>query len=122
MWQTSSQPLGAAPLDDKERAQDLGRRLMLDIGPLVGMVQIPGIKYGVKDVVTLSTLNSAIEDLLGDLCAVGINGLEAQANSSHSAWMLGSKQPGERRMLPSQNRLIPRMWLTRVGQSSRSLR
>ncbi|MGD0654273.1 MAG: DGQHR domain-containing protein [Thermoguttaceae bacterium] len=68
-----------APLDDKERAQDLGRRLMLDIGPLVGMVQIPGIKYGVKDVVTLSTLNGAIEDVLGDLCAGGIDNLEAQA-------------------------------------------
>ena len=70
---------GCAPLDDKERAQDLGRRLMLDIGPLVGMVQIPGIKYGVKDVVTLSTLDRAIEDVLGDLCGGGIDNLEAQA-------------------------------------------
>src|SRR5260370_1020363 len=33
------------PLDDKERAQDLGRRLMLEIGPLVGMFQIPAIKF-----------------------------------------------------------------------------
>lgn len=70
---------GRDPLDDKERAQDLGRRLMLEIGPLVGMVQIPGIKYGVKDVVTLSTLNSAIEDVLGDLRQAGVDSLEAQA-------------------------------------------
>jgi len=67
------------PLDDKERAQDLGRKLMLETGPLVGMVQIPGIKFGVADVVTLSTLNAAIEDVLGDLLGAGIEGLEAQA-------------------------------------------
>ncbi len=67
------------PLDDKERAQDLGRKLMLEIGPLVGMIQIPGIKFGVPDVVTLATLNSAIEDVLGDLIAAGITSLEAQA-------------------------------------------
>ena len=42
------------PLDYKERAQDLGRKLMLEIGPLVGMVQIPGIKFGVPSVVTSS--------------------------------------------------------------------
>lgn len=71
---------GRAPLDDKERAQDLGRRLMLDVGPLVGMVQIPGIKFGVKDVVTLSTLINAIEDVLQDLHAGGISSLEMQAN------------------------------------------
>src|SRR3989442_6669871 len=67
------------PLDDKERAQDLGRKLMLEIGPLVGMVQIPGIKFGVPDVVTLATLNSAIEDVLGDLFGAGIESLQAQA-------------------------------------------
>jgi len=66
-------------LDDKERAQDLGRKLMLEIGPLVGMIQIPGIKYGVKDVVTLSTLNSAIEDVLPYLMSAGLEGLEEQA-------------------------------------------
>ena len=66
-------------LDDKERAQDLGRKLMLEMGPLVGMIQIPGIKFGVKDVVTLATLNSAIEDALGDLRQAGIESLEAQA-------------------------------------------
>ena len=68
------------PLDDKERAQDLGRKLMLETGPLVGMVQIPGIRYGVRDVVTLSTLNSAIEDVLDDLRSAGLEGLEAQAD------------------------------------------
>jgi DGQHR domain-containing protein len=66
------------PLDDKERAQDIGRKLMLETGPLVGMVQIPGIKYGVKDVITLATLVNAIEDLLPTLRRVGITGLEAQ--------------------------------------------
>ena len=68
------------PLDDKERAQDLGRRLMLEIGPLVGMVQIPGIKFGVSGVVTLATLNAAIEDVLEDLYGAGIESLEAQAD------------------------------------------
>jgi hypothetical protein len=67
------------PLDDKERAQDLGRKLMLEMGPLVGMIQIPGIKYGVKDVVTLSTLNSAIEEVLPHLMRAGLEGLEEQA-------------------------------------------
>jgi DGQHR domain-containing protein len=68
-----------SPLDEKERAQDLGRRLMLETGPLVGMIQIPGIKFGVPEVVTLATLNSAIEDILGDLFDTGIRSLEAQA-------------------------------------------
>lgn len=67
------------PLDNKERAQDLGRKLMLEVGPLVGMIQIPGIKFGVKDVVTLSTLNSAIEDSINTMFAVGIESLDAQA-------------------------------------------
>jgi DGQHR domain-containing protein len=44
---------GRTAIDDKERAQDLGRKLMLERGPLVGMIQIPGIKYGVKDVIAL---------------------------------------------------------------------
>jgi hypothetical protein len=55
---------GRASMDDKERAQDLGRRLMLDDGPLKGMIQIPGIKYGVKNVAALATLNSAIENIV----------------------------------------------------------
>jgi DGQHR domain-containing protein len=66
------------PLDDKERAQDIGRRLMLDVGPLVGMIQIPGIKYGVKDVVALATLNSAIEDVLGNMREAGLTSLDEQ--------------------------------------------
>jgi DGQHR domain-containing protein len=68
------------PLDEKERAQDLGRKLMLETGPLVGMIQIPGVKFGVKDVVTLATLNSAIEDVLGDLVSAGIESLEEQTD------------------------------------------
>lgn len=67
------------PLDSKERAQDLGRKLMLEVGPLVGMVQIPGIKFGVPEVVTLATLNSAIEDVLADLDKAGVESLEGQA-------------------------------------------
>ena len=66
------------PLDDKERAQDIGRKLMLETGPLVGMIQIPGIRYGVKDVVTLATLNSAIEGILDYLFIAGIRSLDAQ--------------------------------------------
>lgn len=69
---------GRDALDNKERAQDLGRRLMLDTGPLVGMIQIPGIKYGVKNVVTLATLNNAIEDSLPTLTTVGLDTLESQ--------------------------------------------
>ncbi len=67
-------------LDDKERAQDIGRRLMLETGPLVGMIQIPGIRYGVKDVITLATLNNAIEDILRALVKCGIAGLEIQTD------------------------------------------
>lgn len=66
------------PLDRKDRAQDIGRKLMLETGPLVGMIQIPGIKYGVKDVVTLATLNAAIEGVLPALDACDITNLEAQ--------------------------------------------
>src|SRR5579864_3963018 len=66
------------PLDDKERAQDIGRKLMLETGPLVGMIQIPGIKYGVKDVITLATLAKAIEDALPTLRKCGIFDLELQ--------------------------------------------
>jgi DGQHR domain-containing protein len=67
-------------IDDKERAQDIGRRLMLETGPLVGMIQIPGIKYGVKDVVALATLNGVIEDVLPVLSGCGIDGLELQTD------------------------------------------
>jgi DGQHR domain-containing protein len=63
---------------NKERAQDIGRRLMLETGPLVGMIQIPGIRYGVKDVITLSTLNSAIESVLDTMSEQGMSTLETQ--------------------------------------------
>lgn len=66
------------PEDDRERAQDIGRRLMLEVGPFVGMIQIPGIRYGVKNVVTLATLNSAIEDAIPSLNKFDITDLEAQ--------------------------------------------
>ena len=66
-------------LDDKERSQDIGRKLMLEIGPLVGMIQIPGIRYGVPDVITLATLNAAIEDVLGDMVKAEIMSLDGQA-------------------------------------------
>lgn len=69
---------GRDALNDKERSQDIGRKLMLEVGPLVGMIQIPGIKFGVKDVVALATLNSAIEDVLVLLRKNKIDGLEAQ--------------------------------------------
>jgi DGQHR domain-containing protein len=66
------------PENDRERAQDIGRRLMLETGPLVGMIQIPGIKYGVQGVVALATLVGAIEDVLPDLNRTNLNSLNAQ--------------------------------------------
>ena len=80
-------------LDNKERAQDIGRKLMLEVGPLVGMVQIPGIKYGVKDVITLATLNGAIEDILETLYKHDIQNLEAQTDfiaQCLTAWLEAS--------------------------------
>lgn len=97
------------PLDDKERAQDIGRKLMLEIGPLVGMIQIPGIKYGVKDVITLATLVSAIEDLLPILRRSGISGLEAQTEflaQCLTAWLEASgrfESPTEGNTLDPEN-------------------
>lgn len=76
LFPTARGPRG--PLDDKERAQDIGRLLMLEIGPLVGMIQIPGIKYGVADVVTLATLNSAIEAVIEPLSAADVKSLREQ--------------------------------------------
>ncbi len=66
-------------ISNKERAQDLGRKLMLEVGPMVGMIQIPGIKYGVPDVVTLATLNSAIEDVLDVMTTEELISLDDQA-------------------------------------------
>ena len=80
-------------LDYKERAQDIGRKLMLETGPLVGMVQIPGIKYGVKDVIALATLNGAIEDILPALEKCAIEGLEMQTEflaQCLTAWLEAS--------------------------------
>src|SRR3989344_1467281 len=67
------------PLDNIERAQDIGRKLMLEIGPLVGMIQIPGIKYGVKDVIALSTLVGAVEDVIDNLNEADLTSLGEQA-------------------------------------------
>jgi len=81
------------PLSMKERAQDIGRKLMLETGPLVGMVQIPGIKYGVKDVITLATLNGAIEDILEALIEHDISSLDEQSEfiaQSLQAWLEAS--------------------------------
>jgi DGQHR domain-containing protein len=76
-----------------ERAQDIGRRLMLETGPLVGMIQIPGIRYGVKDVITLATLNGAIEDVLDTMEKNDIRGLEMQTEffaQCLTAWLEAS--------------------------------
>lgn len=80
-------------LDNKERAQDIGRKLMLERGPLVGMVQIPGIKYGVKDVIALSTLVGAVEDVLDVLNAHDLTSLDEQVDfiaQSLSSWLHAS--------------------------------
>jgi DGQHR domain-containing protein len=68
------------PLNDTERAQDIGRRLMLETGPLVGMIQIPGIRFGTKDVVALATLNSAISSILKELGNARVKSLQGQAD------------------------------------------
>ena len=68
------------PENDLERAQDIARRLMLETGPLVGMIQIPGIKYGVQGVVALATLAGAVEDVLPDLRRAGLTSLSAQTD------------------------------------------
>jgi DGQHR domain-containing protein len=96
-------------LDEKERSQDIGRKLMLETGPLVGMIQIPGIKYGVKDVITLATLNNAIEDVLPALEKCGLDGLEMQTEflaQCLTAWLEASgrfEAPGKHRSLDPEN-------------------
>jgi len=80
-------------IDQKERAQDIGRKLMLETGPLVGMIQIPGVRYGVKDVVTLATLNGAIEDVLDIMEKHEIRSLELQTeflSQCLTAWLEAS--------------------------------
>jgi DGQHR domain-containing protein len=97
------------PLDDKERAQDIGRKLMLESGPLVGMIQIPGIKYGVKDVITLATLAMAIEGVLPDLRKCSISALESQTEflaQCLSSWLDASgrfETPSPRNSLTPEN-------------------
>lgn len=98
------------PLDYKERAQDLGRKLMLEKGPLVGMIQIPGIRYGVKDVITLSTLNAAVEDVLDILDKQDLTGLEQQTDflaQGLEAWLEASgrfeSKDGKNKDLDPQN-------------------
>jgi len=84
---------GQKSLSDINRAQDLGRRLMLDSGPLVGMVQIPGIKYGVKNVIALATLVSAIKDTLPALRAADLTSLNEQADflvQVLDSWLIAS--------------------------------
>ena len=81
------------PIDQKERAQDIGRKLMLETGPLVGMIQIPGIRYGVKDVITLATLNGAIEDVLVIMEKHGLSSLDMQTeflSQCLTAWLEAS--------------------------------
>ena len=95
----------------KERAQDIGRKLMLEAGPLVGMIQIPGIRYGLKDVVALATLNGKIEDVLPVIEKCGIEGLETQTEflaQCLTAWLdasgrFESKKALKRGQLDSQN-------------------
>lgn len=70
--------VGRGSIGVRERAQDIGRRLMLESGPLVGMIQIPGIKYGVKNVVALATLVGAIEDVLPTLVDQGLTDINSQ--------------------------------------------
>jgi DGQHR domain-containing protein len=98
---------GRGPLDDKERAQDIGRRLMLDVGPLMGMIQIPGIKFGVKDVVTLATLNSAVEDVIPHMTQARITSLDGQTDflaRCLEAWLDAS---GRKEELSESKKLDP---------------
>ncbi len=95
--------------DDKDRAQDIARKLMLEKGPLVGMIQIPGIKYGVKDVITLSTLVGAVEDVIGPLRQADLTSLEEQTDfiaQALNAWLeaTGRREvPDDERKLSSEN-------------------
>lgn len=95
------------PLDDKERAQDIGRKLMLEVGPLVGMIQIPGIKYGVKDVVTLATLNSAIEDVLVPMRRARLRSLEEQTEFLAQCLQSWLEASGRRHDVAASQKLDP---------------
>jgi hypothetical protein len=66
---------------------------MLEMGPLVGMIQIPGIRYGVKDVITLATLNGAIEEVLGTMEKSEVRSLSMQTeflSQCLTAWLNSS--------------------------------
>lgn len=91
--------------EDKDRAQDVARKLMLEKGPLVGMVQIPGIKYGVKDVITLSTLVGAVEDVIGELRKSDLTSLDEQVDfiaQVLTAWL----EATGRREVPDNNKRL----------------
>jgi DGQHR domain-containing protein len=99
---------GREPLSDTERAQDIGRRLMLDTGPLVGMIQIPGIRYGTKDVIALATLNSAIRETLPYLTHARVRSLQGQTDflaACINAWLrsTGRKEPESANQLDPTN-------------------
>jgi hypothetical protein len=66
---------------------------MLETGPLVGMIQIPGIRFGTKDVIALATLNSAVSSILGDLQRARIKSLQGQTDflaTFLNAWLRAS--------------------------------
>ncbi len=102
---------GRDPVDVRERSQDIGRRLMLEVGPLVGMIQIPGVRYGVKGVVTLSTLVGAIENVIPSLDTVGVSDINSQTEFLAiflSAWLDASGRreevlPGDSKSVDPQN-------------------
>jgi DGQHR domain-containing protein len=102
---------GRDPINVRERSQDIGRRLMLEAGPLVGMIQIPGVRYGVKGVVTLSTLVGAIENVIPSLDAVGISDINSQTEFLAiflAAWLDASGRreevsPGDLKSVDPQN-------------------
>ncbi len=80
---------------------------MLEVGPLTGMIQIPGIKFGVKDVVTLATLNSAIEDIIPYLSDAKITSLDGQTEflaRCLEAWLDAS---GRKEEISSSKKLDP---------------
>ncbi len=70
--------IGEKGKDSTDRAHDISRKLMLEEGPLVGMIQIPGIRYGVKGVITLSTLSSAVESILAEISKLGYQTITEQ--------------------------------------------
>lgn len=94
-----------ASADDQGRAQDISRKLMLEKGPLVGMIQIPGIKYGVKDVITLSTLAGAVEDVIEALHQADLTSLDEQADFIAQALDAWLEATGRRETPDDKNKL-----------------